>query len=203
MTAKEYLNKTRAILQKAQELYELEAGDLRAEIAKENNGDHTIDYIRRVILPKEGEIRQNMANIQTEAERQLQELYREQIETLQKRDQLRGEDLNSEISLLTSGIKLTENDVQGIIDRNPNNRTVQRLAREYADSNGLKVKSMYQPALAAAPRFEEVKDAAIKMLGRIDQPDTFSLMYGAILGENGKANSLESWDEENSEEGKV
>ena len=100
-------------------------------------------YKQNVLMPKHGEIRHKINLKKAEVDsavKQMTEQAKQQVFAL---NDIKGEDLTEDAKLFSCGVKLSEKDVEKIIDRNGNNPTMIQLSLRYAKENGLKVQRVY------------------------------------------------------------
>lgn len=107
------------------------------------NGHLDPDYIRNVIDPQIHELRLKVARMKDSALGDIQKLVDEQKGILRKKNQINGAELTDDAKLFTCGVRLTDREIEDLIDRNGDNPTMIQLALRYAQDNGIKVNRVY------------------------------------------------------------
>lgn len=164
-----------------------EYDQLEADI---KSGKYDYFYIQKTLRPKADHLYRVMEDRQSAIEKEFAAINREYTAVLRDEDSLRADEMTEDVKLFTSGIKLTARDIQDIINRNSNNRTMTQLAIRYARENKLDVKSWYIPAEQEAKSLDAVEYTINTILKWYKSPDACKRMYDQLIGEGSQ---LANW----------
>lgn len=110
---------------------------------KEASGRYTPEAIAKEIHPKAAskrdEIRRNCEAALAEAHKIVEEYKAE----LRLADALNPSDITEDVKLFQTGVKLNAQDIQAILARNQDNRTMSQLALRYAEENGVDIGNVH------------------------------------------------------------
>ena len=106
---------------------------------RRNSGNYGQDYVQNHIVPAIGEIRFQIARKKDLALVEVRSMVDKEKAAIKELNVIRGEDLTEDAKLFNCGVKLTEKDIDRIIQRNRDNYTMVQLAIKYAKDNGIQV----------------------------------------------------------------
>lgn len=184
MTKREYYERLMKELKENFEAY----SELKMEYDKmtqeRQSGAYTIKHINEVIFPKQSKLMQEMRDVQQKAYSDVEKLTEDMRKYLRELDSLKPEEMTEDVKLLNSGIKLNKRDIQDIIDRNPDNRTMIQLAYRYAEEHDIKGLEgvRYVSSESQIDTFNAIKDATNTVIRWFEKPDGFNSMSTRILG---------------------
>lgn len=89
------------------------------------------------------DLHRKLQNITTEARQEARQFVEKYKTELEEQDSLRGEDLTDDARLLSAGIPLNQRDLEAILNRSSDNRTMQQLVLRYAEANGIEMSVRY------------------------------------------------------------
>lgn len=144
------------------------------EKVKEDLKDNRLDekYKQSVLIPKYGEIRHKISEKKTAIDLEAKRMTEVVKQNIHKLNDIKGEDLTDDAKLFSCGVKLTESDLEKIIDRNSGNPTMTQLALRYANENGLKVQRVLDTHSAELQACDDIYGAAsLYVKNWIDHPD--------------------------------
>lgn len=107
--------------------------------AKMKSGRYSQQAIQNELMPKWGELRRKVryeSDNAIQAAKNLVEQYRQEVAEMNNLDPA---ELTDDIRLLQSGITLLSRDIQGILKRNSDNRTMTQIVLRYAKEHGIDV----------------------------------------------------------------
>lgn len=185
MTRKEYYNRLTAGITDNYNEYNAMQTEYNKLDQDKKSGEYTAEYIAKNITPKQFELKRGMEKIQSKAYSDVKTLTDEMRMYLRGLDVLDPEELTDDVKILNSGVRLTRNDIQGIIDKNSENRTMIQLALRYANDNGIEgINTRYNPAESQMQTFESIHNVADVVIKWFDSPKGYNSMYNRLLGEN-------------------
>lgn len=147
------------------------------------SGEYTADYIAKEITPKQYALKQAMDSIQKKASNDVKELTEEMRIHLRGLDALNPNEITDDVKILNSGVKLTKNDLQSIIDKNPTNRTMTQLALRYASENNIDMGLTYNNAESEMKTYESIEQVANVVIKWFDNASGFNSMNTRLLGD--------------------
>ena len=137
-----------------------EIADVRKKVSELENekkhGHRDPAYIQNVIQPQIRDLQREISRMKEQTLKHMRGLADERKTQLIQQDRVRGEDLTDDYKLFTCGVKLTDRDIEAIIDRNSSNPTMVQLALRYADENKIHVDRVY---LGQTAKIREIEDA--------------------------------------------
>ena len=153
--------------------------------ADRKSGKYSDNYLKEKVYPRQFELKRQMERVQDKAYSDVNTLTEEMRSYLRGLDALNPEELTDDTKLLNSGIKLTKNDIQSILDRNSGNRTMTQLALRYAKENSIEglEHTYYVSAESKMESFDNIKGATKVVIRNFDSVDGYNRIYGKILGE--------------------
>jgi len=130
------------------------------------------DYKQNTIIPKMGELRHKISEKKIFAEQEVKKMVAAAKQQISSLNDLKGEDLTEDAKLFSCGVKLSESDLEKIIDRNSNNATMIQLALRYANENGLKVNRVLDTHSQALTACDDLSSTAHLYIDHwIDDPE--------------------------------
>lgn len=138
----------------------------KAQLEEEvRTGRYSVETVNREIRPRIDDLKQKILSMKEKTfadAKALVDGYRNEID---EQNNLDPKEINDDIKLLQAGIPLTVRDVEAILKRNENNRTMSVLARRYAEQHDLKIVNSY--------RFEREQNEAKAVADALDQALTY------------------------------
>ena len=128
-------------------------------------GRYSPETIQREIKPRLDDLKQKTKTLSEQAIADAAALVSKYRAETEERNNLDPAELNDDIKLLQAGIPLSAHDVQAILRRNENNRTMTTLALRYAAQHDLKIEHSYT--------FERELKAARDTADALDQVLTY------------------------------
>lgn len=130
------------------------------------------DYKQNTIIPKLGELRHQISEKKHYALQEVKKMTDGAKQNIQALNNIKGEDLTDDAKLFSCGVKLTNRDLEQIIDRNSKNPTMIQLALRYADENGIKVDRVLDTHSAALSACDDLYSTAHLYVDHwIDHPE--------------------------------
>lgn len=117
--------------------------DYNAVDEKIKSGRYTIDAINKELYPQRDRLRaqiQDRAAAAADKARAIISQYREETA---ERNRLNPDELTDDIKLLQPGIILEQRDIEGMLKRNGENRTMTQIILRYAKQNGIELKGTH------------------------------------------------------------
>lgn len=169
------------------------------ELKKEREEGHfSLEYLNNDILPKMNGLRQEMRSTQEKTLEKVRELTEEIKNEISKSDQIKPEELTEDVKLLQGGLSLREKDIEGIIERNENNRSMIQLALRYAEEHNLKVDTLYISGESELRQFDEIGNAIGTVVKWFDTDNEryYQRIYDTVFSEGSGASQVCSDQEE-------
>lgn len=127
-------------------------GDYRAKLAEYNklkkereSGHITSEKLYKDIQPKMTDLKVEMSSIKDRVLIKAQGITAQIKQDDATADRLDPSELTADAELLNGSQHLTQSDVEGIIARNPGNKTMKQMAIRYAQEHGIHVNYVYEP----------------------------------------------------------
>lgn len=184
MNKKEFYKELSGATQKTiMELHEIEK-ERNQLIADKDSGRYTDNEVKLNMLPKIDQLRKDMEKKWIEGKTNVASVVKKYSEILRKEDALIPEDMTEDVKLLNSGIPLTQRDLQDIIDRNPQNRTMAQLALRYADQNNIEGLSSryYIPAESQVKELQSIQYVSETAIRHYESPSMCKDLYNRLMG---------------------
>lgn len=126
-------------------------------------GRYSVETVNREIKPRIDDLKRKTKSLSEQAIADAAALVSKYRDEIEERYCLDPEELNDDIKLLQAGIPLTVRDVEAILKRNENNRTMSVLARRYAEQHDLRIEHSYtfERELKAARDTADVLDQVL------------------------------------------
>ncbi|WP_026493079.1 hypothetical protein [Butyrivibrio sp. XPD2002] len=134
-----------------------EMGEINKKMDSKKKDLKNPDYSRKRTDEIHKEITDLRWNIQDIKNRTLKEISKEAdnvMEELRNSDAVRGESLTDDAKLFNCGVELSPKDVQGILDRNKGNSTMEQLTYKYAEAHNISL----TPTVYIPPYETEIED---------------------------------------------
>ena len=128
-------------------------------------GRYSAETVQNEIKPRIDDLKQRILSMKEKTfadAKALVDGYRNEID---EQNNLDPKEINDDIKLLQTGIPLTVRDVEAILKRNENNRTMSQLAIRFAAQHDLKIENSY--------RFEREQNEAKAVADALDQALTY------------------------------
>ena len=106
-------------------------------------GRYSAETVQNEIKPRIDDLKRKTKSLSEQAIADAAALVSKYRDEIEERYCLDPEELNDDIKLLQAGIHLSVRDVQAILRRNENNRTMTTLALRYAEQHDLKIEHSY------------------------------------------------------------
>lgn len=136
-------------------------------------------YIRDYLKPKIKNNNRLIESIKSDSANNVNQLCDRFIEELKREDALKPNELTEDIKLLNCGIKLTKFDLQTMLERNNNNRTMQQLVLRYCEDNKVDIGTYYMGNTELIQRIQAIPQAVKVCL----RHSLTSNVYNQLLGE--------------------
>lgn len=146
---------------------------------KDDLDDDKLDdkYKQTVLIPKYGEIRHKISEKKFYADEGAKKLVEAAKQGIAALNDIKGEDLTDDAKLFSCGVKLSESDVEKIIDRNSGNPTMIQLALRYAKENDLKVQRVLDTHSKELQVCNDIYSTAHLYVDHwIDHPDSVKML---------------------------
>lgn len=140
------------------------------------------DYIRGTIKPDIQKINQEMESLRTEGVEVVTVMCEEYKKQLLSEDALRGSQITDDAKLFSSGISLTKEDLDAMLERNKDNRTMAQIICRYADEHDIVLNARYvgnAETISLLPALPVTTDSILKHNGD-------KMIYYNLLGEDTK-----------------
>ena len=124
-------------------------------------GRYSAETVQNEIKPRIDDLKRKTKSLSEQAIADAAALVSKYRDEIEERYWLDPDELNDDIKLLQAGIPLSVRDVQAILRRNENNRTMTTLALRYAEQHDLKIEHSYT--------FERELKAARETADALDQ----------------------------------
>ncbi len=143
-------------------------------------------YAQEIATAKNLELNNRILSLKSQAIVDVRTLAEAAEKEVKASGQLRGKDVTDDIKLLTAGIKLTEDDLQDIVNRNAGNETMLRAIKDYASKARM---SIAFPAMAAdkLEAIGKIRTGALNIIDGI-ATDPTNTIVGLSVEEYGNAN---------------
>lgn len=106
-------------------------------------GRYSAETVQNEIKPRIDDLKRKTKSLSEQAIADAAALVSKYRDEIEERYCLDPEELNDDIKLLQAGIPLSVRDVQAILRRNEDNRTMTALALRYAEQHDLKIEHSY------------------------------------------------------------
>lgn len=94
---------------------------------------------------------------------------------------LKGDQLTDDVKLLTCGVRLTDKDLMGIIERNKGNDTMEQIVSRYAQENKIDIPFVYVPEnLQLASRIKGYTQTADVVMKHFDKQNVYDELMGVF-----------------------
>lgn len=111
--------------------------------SKIKSGNYSSEYIKNVLMPDREKAHKNLTNATDEAFNDAQNLINDYKKAQDESDRLNPDDLTDDIKLLQPGIVLLPRDIDAMLERNANNKTMAQIILRYAKANNIEVNKVY------------------------------------------------------------
>lgn len=130
---------------------------------KVKTGRYSAETVNQEIKPRIDDLKRKMKTLTDQAIADAAALVSKYRDEIEERYCLDPGELNDDIKLLQAGIPLSVRDIQAILRRNENNRTMTTLALRYAEQHDLKIEHSYtfERELKAARDTADVLDQVL------------------------------------------
>lgn len=185
MTKKEYYERLIKELKENRRSYQAMKDEYDKITKDRQSGIYAEEHIHKVIMPRQNELKRSMTTIQDKAYADVRKLTEEMGMYLRSLDALNPGDMTDDVKLFNSGVTLNKRDIQDIIDRNPNNRTMIQLALRYANEKGIEglEHTGYISSESQLDTFKGIEYATKTVIKWFDKKDGYERMYSKLLGE--------------------
>lgn len=175
MNEQELIKAIREVLRKAHD--EITPKVQKVEAIRKDMGDEFADGSQsRKLLIEQEELKIEIARMRRDTIEKAHRICSAAIEEVATLDDLKGEDVNDDIKLLTSGIPLTERDIEAIVNRNADNVTMQQLAYRYARDKGIKLNSYFIGHSQQIRSIENISEAVDYTKDYLGAPNGWSVI---------------------------
>ena len=184
MKRREYLARIRDQVDQGYMDYQKKMKEYEKLRANRENGKYSYEYLTTTIIPKMNLLKREMDDIQYHVNVFVRSITEMRKESLKDFDRIRPEELTEDVKLLQGGLILEERDVQGIIDRNPGNRSMVQLALRYAEQHGMRIKADYASAQSMKQSYDAISGSVATVVKWYDSPKDYQRIYDAVMGDN-------------------
>ena len=155
-----------------------------AEVNEEiNSGDYSAVALKEKMYPKQYQLRREIERIEDQAEKECYKMLDDYIEELRAQDNLNPAEITEDVKLLNCGVKLLPRDLQAMLDRNKDNRTMQQIVIRYAEENGIDMGGLrYTGNMNEIRAAEDIKYVIHLYTGRWMRTDKAEEMLVKFLG---------------------
>lgn len=136
-------------------------------------------YLEKTLYPEMKRLKEELSGQKDAAVACVRSLCDDYINELRAKEVLKPSELNDDILLLQTGIKLDSADLAVLLERNANNPTMAQLLFKYAKQNGIDVGNMtftgHQPVIDSVEALAKTAETVIKWH---DRPNVFEQLLG-------------------------
>lgn len=184
MSKKLFFKESNDVIKKAIEECNAKGTEINKVIEEIKSGKYTPDTIRNELNPKKNRLNGEINTIQENAIKAVNDNIRDYFEKVDRRWNLMGDEINEDAKLLNAGVKLTNSDIDALMQRNADNNTMLRLICDYAEQNNIRIENngahiKYYNDMNSKDRAEAMSEKARVALRFYYQPD----VYNRLLGE--------------------
>ncbi len=149
-------------------------------------GHYSYEYLQSEILPKMDKLKQKISSIQDKVRSESKRITEAEKAGLKRADRLNPSELTDDVKLLQGNLILEEADIEGILERSTNNRTMTQLALRYAKEHEMKINGYYNKASYSSDRLDEINDAVsiIVKWFDTDSEKSYKNIYDVIFGDD-------------------
>ncbi len=185
MKKSEYYSKLKKAVDEGFAEYQAKLKEYNKLKAKRDAGQFAPDYLHKEIIPKMQNMKMDMVSIQNRVKSESRKLANIEKEVRAKADRLNPADLTDDVKLLQGGLILKSADIEGILERNKGNRTMQQLALRFANEHNIKVNAVYESA-SADNSYDSINGVVDTLVRWFDSDDesAYRNIYNIIFGEN-------------------
>lgn len=150
-----------------------------------NSNKASASYVRDFLKPKIENNKRMIESIKIDSANNVNQLCDRFIEELKREDALKPNEITEDIKLLNCGIRLTKFDLQTMLERNNNNRTMQQLVLRYCEDNKVDIGVSYIGNKQLIQRIQSIPQAVKVSL----KHSSASNVYNQLLGEESNLKS--------------
>lgn len=141
-----------------------EIAKLRGEVARLDetikSGRASQQVIERELQPARTDARIQITRCKEAALRTVAGIVNQHIKELENADTVKPDELNDDLKVLNSGISLTKRDLQVMLERNSDNRTMSRMILQWAREHGIDTGTAYVGNEQAIENARNINSAA-------------------------------------------
>lgn len=154
--------------------------ELKNELASVENdirsGRFNIEALNKELYPKKDALNRQLKDESDRAIEHAKKRVDEYRKAAEKENVLDASKITDDIKLLQPGITLLERDIEGILNRNKNNRTMVQIVMRYAKEHDIPVKPAYQGFLQEENTARQL-DTVISYYAKwIDKPNAKEML---------------------------
>ncbi|MBR6171569.1 MAG: hypothetical protein IKQ49_00125 [Eubacterium sp.] len=183
MKKRYYYTKLMEIIENGHKEYKAKAAEYAKLKQEREEGHFSMDYLQKVILPEMSRIKSKLDDIQWNTKKAIAELTNEQKKAISALDRLNAEELTADAELLKGGYPLKVADLEGIIERNAGNRTMEQLVLRYAEEHGLPLGLIYERAEEEAKTYDAINYAADTVVKWYKDDECYTNVLNSAFGD--------------------
>lgn len=179
MNKKEFYEKVTGSVTKSVEKLSQKRERIEELEGEKRSGKLSQEYITKTIDPEIRSLKREIEDLKEAGKKTVEKYCEEYRAELIDEDSLHGADLTDDARLLSSGITLKKRDLDSMLNRNSENRTMVQLILRYAKENGIDLGRMYvgnDETLALVSAVPYTTEIVLKWEGR-------NGMYEKLMGE--------------------
>lgn len=145
------------------------------------NYTFTEGYVENVLDPAENVAVNNILKAKNDFEVALDKIGNEYLCSLGEVAALNPAEITDDARLFSIGVTLTKDDIKGILDRNPNNRTMVQLCKKYSIEHGIMFPAEYLTVDEVYAKAVDMIEKAKLSIDWGNYKDVFSDHYNYVL----------------------
>ena len=181
MNNKEYWDKLRSVVDKGFSEYQKKAQEYEKLKKERDSGNYTAQYINSELVPEMGKKREELRKLQEEVKKEVRTITEDMKKSISDKERLNPEELTEDVKLLQGGLSLKERDIEGILERNSDNRTMIQLALRYAEEHGLKVNTLYVSGTEEVRQCDSIALAIDTVVKWYDTESAYRRIYDTVF----------------------
>lgn len=183
MTKREYYKELKKTIDEGFTAYQKKRQEYNRLREQRDRQDYSARYINSELIPEMAKIKRQLEDIQYNTRETVRKLTEEIKKTVSDSNRLNPEDLTEDVKLLQGGLILKKRDIEGILERNSDNRTMIQLALRYAEEHDIKLDAVYiENSSSVFDSAQSALDIVVKWYDT-DKKETFDRVYDCIFSE--------------------
>ena len=156
-----------------------------------NSKMFSAEYVENELRPEIKRLKKESAEEEKRLIERLCEMCNSYITELNSADDLKPNSLTADIQLLQTGITLTERDIEAMLKRNADNRTMSQILLRYAEEHNIETGMVYEGNKPLIESVEALAGTIPTVVKWHNRPDVFD----KLLGEGSELASVFGSDE--------